>query len=250
VSSSKQVEHLPIVDYKAVDRHNDVLRALDESGYCIVKGYIPAKTIKKRLKQLRKNFSGKQDIRISGPCYHMMPNFQRLDLGDYEQDNARFCRMITQLSWNSGAIFKKECESLIKFRNKIVGKKPDKNFIYQHNNQDHCDLAKILNYPAGGGFMNEHLDSYKNFNKVLNVLLSLTKRGIDFERGGVYYIDKQEKFIDAEAILEPGDLYMHTPATKHGVKAIDPHKNIDLENLTGRVCINLSFEHFEKAKLT
>jgi hypothetical protein len=227
------------------DENNYLVQAknsLKEHGFCIIKNFFPYEPLTKILKNFRESFSAENDIRRTGPYKYKMPNFQRLDLGDFSQVNARFSRMWTCFSWNSGGEFEEPVKRMIAFRNELFSLGHSE-YIYDLEGTLLCDLPKILHYPCGGGFMNRHHD-IRDIPSVSNVLLSLSKRGENFESGGVYYIDKNGQFLDLEDILDIGDLYMHALETYHGVKAIDVEKNVDLTTMQGRLAINLSLEDF------
>ena len=220
--------------------------SIDENGFCIVKNFVDKESVLKKIHSLRENFDSNDDLRRTGKYYYMMPNFQRVDLGDYAQINARFSRMFSQFLWNKDSLFFDEISYLIEFRNNFCNISSNE-FIYDIDEKKFCDLPKLLHYPIGGGFMNMHKDGNNEY-AVMNFLLSLTKRGIDYDSGGAYYIDQNNEFLDAEEILDVGDLYCHNQRTSHGVKAVDSEKPIDLESLKGRFSINLSLETFDFSK--
>jgi len=235
------------LEYLLNENDPQLLKKFEQSiknhGYCIIKEFVNKKKALTKMEKLRSSFSAENDIRRSGKYLYKMSDIQRLDLGDFSQINARFSRMLTQFSWNKDTIFHEEVEKLIKFRNDYCRLERDDNFIYTVDDSKFCDVPKILHYPIGGGFMVKHLD-YNNEYSVMNFILSLTKRGQDFSKGGVYYIKKNGEFFDAEEILDVGDLYAHSQSTYHGVHAVDPDKPIDLISLKGRCSINLSLEKF------
>jgi len=234
------------MDYVILKKEENYLgRARDslkKYGFCVIKGFFPYEPLIEILKDFEDNFSALNDTRRTGPYKYKMPNFQRLDLGDFAQVNARFSRMFTRFSWNHSGGLDEPIKKLIEFRNELFGLQ-HKDFIYDLEGTQLCDLPKVLHYPCGGGFMNKHHD-VRNLPSVSNTLLSLSKRGKNFDTGGVYYIDKNGQFLDVEKVLDVGDVYMHELETFHGVKAIDIEKNVDLISLEGRLAINLSLEDF------
>ena len=235
-----------VINMKQKNVYHEISNSLEKYGFCIVKNFIDKEILYEKLKILRSKFTSQNDIRISGPLTFKMYDFQRLDLGDYNQENARFCRNMPFFTWNKGSVMIDVMQKLIDFRNDYL-KLEEKNFLYEINGEKLCDLPKFLQYPVGGGFMNKHTDGV-HYHGIMNVLLSLSKRGVDFETGGVYYYDKNGNYIDAEGILDIGDMYCHDTQTIHGVHAVDAHKSIDLNNLTGRLAVNLSLVHFEDIK--
>ena len=225
------------------DLNKKIQYSLEKYGFCITKNFFEKHYLQDLIKEIQQTFSIDNDIRISGPLKYKMDNFQRLDLGDYKQENARFCRMLTYFTWNKDSIMFDVMKKLIDFRNDFLGLSSN-DHIYDIEREKLCNLPKLLQYPIGGGFMNKHTDGV-HYHGIMNVLLSLSKRGKDFQTGGVYYHDKEDNFIDVENIVDVGDIYFHDVTTIHGVKAIDPQKNIDLENFTGRLAINLSLVEFQ-----
>jgi hypothetical protein len=235
-----------ILKHDDVDLENKFKKSIDENGFCIVKNFVDSKIVSKKMALLRQNFDSKNDLRRTGKYFYKMPNFQRIDLGDYAQINARFSRMFSQFLWNEDSLFFDEISHLIKFRNTYCNLSQE-NFIYKIGDEQFCDLPKLLHYPIGGGFMNMHKDGNNEY-AVMNFLLALTKRGIDYDSGGAYYIDHNDEYLDAEEILDVGDLYSHNQSRLHGVKAVDSEKPIDLTSLNGRCSINLSLETFDYSK--
>jgi len=228
-------------DEKLADKFR---QSMQKNGFCIIKNFIEKNIVMQKLSLLHSTLSSKNDVRRTGKTKFKRPNFQRLDLGDYAQINARFNRMITQFTWNEDSVFFNEIKELVDFRNSYLSLEP-KNFVYYIDDKEYCDLPKFLQYPTGGGFMNKHTDFRGEDFKAPNFLLNLTKRGKDFTTGGAYYYDRQGNFLDVEEIADIGDLYAHDTKTPHGVHAIDPEKNVDLDNLCGRFSINLSIEEFD-----
>lgn len=233
---------------------NKIKKSLEENGFCIIKNFFDQTIIKDKIQQFKKTFNPSNDIRISGKYYYKMDNFQRLDMGDYINKDSNFdsksiltrcrcSRMITQFTWSTGSLFEDEISELIAFRNNLFNLKNNENMQYIINNQIHCDLPKILHYPQGGGFLDVHPDGN---HTIPNILISLSKKGSDFKKGGVYYIDKKGNYIDVEEYLDIGDLYTHTTNMLHGVSAIDYDLDINLHDISkGRLSFNLSCEDFK-----
>jgi len=218
--------------------------AIKKHGFCIIKNFVNEDILRKKIKLFKASFSPDNDVRKSGPMTYKMKNFQRVDLGDYRQINARFVRTFTQFTWDKNSTFYDEVRKIVVFRNEYCGLKEGNDGVYTIGNSKYCDLPKLAQYPVGGGFMNCHRDDNNEY-AVMNVLLSLCKRGEDFMSGGVYYHDRNNNFLDVENILGIGDLYAHDIKTPHGVRAIDDEKPIDLKTLSGRLAINLSLEKFQ-----
>lgn len=86
-------------------------------------------------------------------------------------------------------------------------------------------------YPVGGGFMIEHRDSPEEGTVVI---LNMSKRGKDFQQGGLFLRTEEGELIDVEEHLEAGDILLARPDLRHGVAAIDPKKAWEEQWTTGR----------------
>ena len=181
-------------------------KSLLVNGFAIIKGFIPKSIIRNKVKKFKSNFNHENDVKSTGRYKDAMKNFSRLDLGDFASRNARFSRMISSFRWNEDSFFKEEIDEMVYFRNSYLGiENETAKGKYLHNDNTLIDIPKILHYPKGGGFLVKHQDIYANEILSMNVLLNLTKKGIDFKSGGVYYVTDQEEFLDVDSILEEGD---------------------------------------------
>ncbi len=70
--------------------------------------------------------------------------------------------------------------------------------------------------------------------RYLQVLLAMSRRGVDFDLGGAY-VDHPRGRLDVEDALQVGDLLVYDGRTTHGVADIDPHRVPDLRRLDGRL---------------
>lgn len=221
-----------------------IREVLKDVGFVIVQNYLDRVQIQKEVDAFKAAFDSANDIRRSGPYYPDMPNFQRLDVGDYAQCNARFSRMFTFFDWNEGGLIRSELEKLIQLRDRILNLKSD-GHKYPLENGMGYNLPKMLQYPRGGGFMNCHIDGVEfKEEPVFNCLVCLCRRGVDYERGGGYYYTRDDEFVDVEALVDIGDIAMHSLDIKHGVNSVDDHLDLDLGSMSGRIVINLSLEEF------
>ena len=66
-----------------------------------------------------------------------------------------------------------------------------------------------------------------------------------YEKGGLYFIHKNKKVM-IDDYVESGDLILFNAKVDHGVNTIDPHKKVDLANLSGRLTLNFSVASFYK----
>jgi hypothetical protein len=62
----------------------------------------------------------------------------------------------------------------------------------------------------------------------------MSKIGKDFEKGGFYFRDKNNKKMNIEHKLEIGDSVMFYGSIVHGVDAVDPNKKLNWKSYDGR----------------
>ena len=102
------------------------------------------------------------------------------------------------------------------------------------------NACRLQFYPAGGGFMLGHVDyiaektSLEQRAPLLQLLVFLTERGVDFQEGGAYLVNGEER-IDIEGSARCGDIAIYNGNSFHGVSDIDPASPLSTSNLTGRV---------------
>lgn len=221
-----------------------IAKVISDVGFCIIRGVFSPEQILKEFDAVSQSFDQSRDIRRSGPITYKMPNFQRLDCGDFAQVNARFARVITKFFWNADERFTSEFKVMLAVRDSLTGRKiAYENGCYELNGKKFYELPKIMQYPRGGGFINQHYDSYNN-DGILNIGLSITRFGEHFKEGGLFYQYKTGEECPIEHFLEPGDLYIHDGPAVHGVHAVDPRSALELSELSGRVALILSSESF------
>jgi len=107
-------------------------------------------------------------------------------------------------------------------------------FKFEKNipSQNQIDRLQIVNYPHGGGELRDHVDPRKNQRIVSGIIMS--KKGVDFEKGGFYFRDKNNKKLNIEDKLEIGDSVIFYGSIVHGVDVVDKHKKLDWKSYKGR----------------
>ena len=222
----------------------DVLR---DVGFCVIRGVFPSDDVLAEYERMASEFDRARDIRRSGPIVPDMPDFQRLDCGDYGGINARFCRTLARFFWNPPTLFRRHFERLRELRDWIGDRRVEYHRGYSDvGGRRYYEMPKILQYPLGGGFLNTHYDGSDNYG-VINIGMSITTKGRHFTAGGVFYKYRDGEECLIEDVLEPGDVYVHDEGTYHGVHAIDPQADIDLARFGGRVNLILSSQAFDAA---
>ncbi len=226
--------------------HDKVRAVLEEFTFCIIRGAIHPRVVTAALEKFHRDFDSANDVLISGRVTRRMPNFQRLDCGDFAQVNARVGRTITRFMWNDQSDFRDAFTAMKQIRDRILRREllpTDCKGEFLYRDHHYHDLAKVLHYPVGGGFLNQHYDGYNN-DGFMNIGMSVTKKGRDFQSGGLYYVTRQGDELSVDDFLDPGDIYLHDEETLHGVHAIDRTKPLDLKSVDGRISLILSAEKF------
>ena len=219
-----------------------IQETLERVGFAVIRGLLDPREVRAEYQRLVAAFDASRDIRRSGPIRFTMANFQRLDCGDYAQVNARLSRMMTRFFWNPDGMFSGALQAMQTIRDRMLARTVVyQDGCYDWNEQRYYELPKILQYPAGGGFLASHYDGY-NSDGVFNIGMSVTRRGEDFTDGGLYYKFRSGEECAMEEMLQPGDLYLHDAEAVHGVHAVDATAPLDLTRLTGRVAVLLSSE--------
>jgi hypothetical protein len=80
------------------------------------------------------------------------------------------------------------------------------------------DRLHIHLYPPNMGEQENHQDPFIIQKIVMGHALS--KRGVDYESGGIYFINKKQEEVDVDSLLDEGDCYICYPSLVHGVKKI------------------------------
>lgn len=250
------------VDYRSLSSSSiEVRRKLQKNSFCIVKNIIKKRDINFLFKCFKTRFNNIKEKRVSGPWKFKMKDFRRLDLGD-SYKNPRFSRCITFCEWNKNKNFYNIIEPVINLRNILSSVKKDGYFYNDlipfqkkiNNKKIFCDFVRMLQYPTGGGFLSEHDDFDQNYpEKIINAILTITSRKKSkknsnlhsYNKGGLYFV-KGKKKLNIEDMMNPGDLIVFDQKIPHGVSSVDPHKNISLNKLNGRISLAFSIGRFLK----
>jgi hypothetical protein len=83
------------------------------------------------------------------------------------------------------------------------------------------DRIQICIYPKGSGALGSHSDPFHNQRFFISGYFS--KRGLDYDEGGFYAVDQNERHVDAEGFIDVGDMGFGYATIHHGVKAVDPN---------------------------
>jgi hypothetical protein len=114
-----------------------------------------------------------------------------------------------------------------------IGELADSSFLV--NEADSGPVARIVihQYPRGGGGQDEHIDPVSSFARCQTVI-QLSTPGVDYKSGGFFVRDSSGAVSNIDQLTEKGDLLVVSPGLRHGVEAIDPDVNLDLNSGDGR----------------
>jgi hypothetical protein len=91
--------------------------------------------------------------------------------------------------------------------------------------------AKLLHYPAGGGFLAEHVHRLEP--QRVGLILSLSRLGVDTTSGGTTFTTPSG-LVDASAHHDAGDIAIFRYDLPHAVSAVDAGETIDWASDRGK----------------
>ncbi len=231
-------------DITAVES-NEIRRLVEARHVVCLRGLFAADEIALARQVLQQGFDPARDGPSKGEAPDaIMDNYQKLAIGGGRRDrayNPRLMRVIYNPLWAEDRyglhqIFRE----LARLRNRLQGYMPD--FALDRVEDGLWTAARIQHYPVGGGFLAPHRDTVLASKSrdagapiFLQPVLLLTKAGSHFETGGGWVQGADGQKLHYEAFCEPGDVVLYDGQRPHGVDDIDPHKALNLGELTGRL---------------
>lgn len=100
------------------------------------------------------------------------------------------------------------------------------------------DRLIFYRYPLGTGGLKVHADPINNHKIVMGGFMCT--RGVDFQRGGIFFMAPGDRKVDVEAQVAAGDFMITYPTVLHGVDTVDPGTPLDWTTPKGRWFIGLS----------
>lgn len=227
-----------------------IYQSLKIDKFACIRGLVAEVEVMTAKATLAQKFSRSNDRPTLGESPDdVKTNFQKLSVGSVHSSHhigsyARLLRTFYNPLWEKD-IYKMHhiFKTMIKLRNRLTNK-PD-NFATEQVDDGLWTAARIHQYPRGGGFMGAHRDrTLANVSKQASLnyyqlLLIMTKKGIDFTKGGGFIEYKRQRIIFEEA-CELGDIILYDSNTIHGVEDIDPHQLLDLDTVSGRLAAFVS----------
>lgn len=99
------------------------------------------------------------------------------------------------------------------------------------------DRMQLAHYPAGGGGLEPHQDPLVNQKVIIGSIIS--KRGVDYQTGGIFFLNNQKQKVEIEEYLDIGDMFCGFPTIVHGVNRVDEHIPLDWKSDKGRWFLGL-----------
>lgn len=231
--------------------------ALESHGYAIIRGIYDQDDLKSCVSRLKTQFSAENDNPTVGETpKDVQSNFQKLLVGGKTQSDdylTRLFRVFYNPMWDEDIFhMRSHFSQLIKVRNLLMDVPQD--FALEHIDHESglWSACRLHQYPCGGAFMSMHRDyivdgHLKERNlSFYQLLLNLSKKGEDFEKGGAYVYKNGEK-VDLDAVADIGDIIVYNGSSLHGVEEVDPHKRLDLTMMNGRIVAFATLYH-DKSK--
>jgi len=228
---------------------------LETHTFACVRGLFTEDEILAARERVRQRFDSKNDRKHDPKdADAIRANFQKLIVGGTKAitGTPRFLRMFYNPTFDEDIyqmhdIFRR----LTRFRNLLYSLPRD--YTVNGVENGHWTASRINHYPRGGGFMAAHTDfgtatiaADLGLDRYVQLLLLMTKRGVDFHDGGAY-IDVEGKRYFFESECEIGDVVIYDGRVNHGVEEIDSMEPLDLTSFAGRhVAMVTLFKLFSK----
>lgn len=108
-------------------------------------------------------------------------------------------------------------EEIHRARNLAQNFEPDSGFTYRPDR--YGIYISTSCYPVGNGWMRGHTDSHKDV-PILQYMLPITHKGLDYDRGGLYLVLQDGTKVDVDGLMKPGSVVFFDGRLKHGVDTI------------------------------
>lgn len=217
---------------------------LNSDSLLILRGLVKKNDIEKSIIKIKDYFKKENDNPTTGESpKDIQSNFQKLLVGGHTHSGlylTRLFRTFYNPIWEED-IFKMHdiFKLMIRVRN-LLANLPEDFALTKIESNGLWSATRIHQYPTGGGYFTKHKDtiltsvSKQNYISFYQVILNMTKCGINFDTGGAFIEVKGSKII-FEKEFEVGDIIIYDERTIHGVEEIDIKKNLNLDSICGRI---------------
>jgi hypothetical protein len=161
------------------------------------------------------------------------PNFHRLNALD-ERAHVKGCfHQFVFFPWNQDVFNLFELAKETYQVKNVLSDNPKDKFIGRQGNDGCVSRIAFQFYPSGAGGLNKHQDPVDH-HQLCVPILTMSKKGVDFLKGGSYAETKTGEKIYTDDISEPGDVVYFNALIPHGVETIDPDVPLDWLSFKGR----------------
>lgn len=207
-----------------------IKKSLNNNKVVIIKKFYNKKLCNLSLSHLKSIASG------SMTSYHAIkigaPNFYRVNFEDERSYVKGYFHQFNYFPWNQDQLqFFKKFEEAFILKNKLNNLE-EKRFFKPLDNTDCTIRLSFQFYPSSKGYMDQHSDPVDYHQKYL-FMLSLSTKGKDFKKGGLYTTINNEK-VYLDKYTSSGDLVIFKADTPHGVEKIDENTNYRPLSFKGR----------------
>lgn len=198
---------------------NELSESIEKVGYVIYDDVVPLETIDALKEYWRVFFENdwparkaeRGDLRL-GEC-----NFNSYD------DSSLWClyRHFDFL-WNAPdhELTRDIGVEIHKLRNQAQGFPADYGLSY--SSKGYGIYISTSCYPAHTGRLRAHLDGHQD-TPILQYMLPITHKGVDYEGGGMFLINSNGQKIDVDSHMRPGSVVFFDARQQHGVDIIKPN---------------------------
>jgi hypothetical protein len=213
---------------KELDR---ISAAIHERKVCVIRRVLERDYVRSVVAYLSQ--VGRNSLPSRHPTLPGCPNHHRV----YQWDELSYVKgcfhQFSFFPWNED-IFElfKVFAPVYRLRNILSGLAPHR-YVGKVPDDDCIARISFQFYPSALGAMNKHMDPVDVHQKAVPILI-MSKRGQDFEHGGLFYEAGDGLRIYADELGDPGDVVMTLAQLPHGVEKIDPQVAPDWLSFRGR----------------
>lgn len=227
------------------DEGESIRAAVAKSGFCLVRGLVDPAIARQAVTRVHNAFA-EAPIAPSGlgSRESVRRNSAKWSIGGFSPSQSGVSRLMATF-YNPMAqpdLFglREAFRTLIEVRDLVSGLEKSLQDEYLENGA--FNATRVQMYPSGGGFMSAHSDSTaasilsaQRDGCFLQPVLLISQRGLDYESGGAFVIDKDGQSVDVELGSQSGDIIIYDERTVHGVADVDTHVPPNVALTRGRI---------------
>ena len=224
------IEHRPELfdDTRFIEEMRSNIRDRD---YYVIKNLVDA-TILRRIRAYLTSI-GRNSLPSWSPLEEGCPDFHRVQQMNPNSPVQGILHQFMFHPWNQNVFdFFDLFASTYRYRNLISGLESD-NFLKYTSSDSYCARLAFQFYPRGGGMMNQHSDPVGEHQLTVPTV-QMSKKGVDYEGGGLFLIGEDGEPIQVDDYLDVGDGVFFNSEVAHGVEPIDPGTTPDWLAYEGR----------------